>query len=324
MATANQLPLQRVPVTVVGGYLGAGKTTLINRLLADDHGLRIAVLVNDFGEINVDEDLIVDHDGQTLALTNGCVCCSITDDLGGALATISSRARRADHIVLEASGVADPGRIANYAYGQPGLALDGVVILADCETVETRAGDRFVGPTVRRQLSTADILLLTKTDLVGAAHADRTADQLRRDHPNTPVIRGSDAAIRWDAVLGVGMRPNAFLGALPLKEPHNYQFATTTWWGDDTLNRDLFIALLRSWSSTLLRCKGWVRFEDTPETSTLVQMVGSRVELIRDSECSGERLHGLSFIFLREALSATALSNAMSGCRSSGLVDSIL
>ena len=76
MAPVNQLPLQRVPVTIVGGYLGAGKTTLINRLLEDDHSLRIAVLVNDFGEINVDADLIADHDGQTLALTNGCVCCS--------------------------------------------------------------------------------------------------------------------------------------------------------------------------------------------------------------------------------------------------------
>ena len=75
MAPANQLPLKRVPVTVVGGYLGAGKTTLINRLLADDHGLRIAVLVNDFGKINVDADLSANHDGQTLALTNGCVCC---------------------------------------------------------------------------------------------------------------------------------------------------------------------------------------------------------------------------------------------------------
>ncbi len=319
MAPVNQLPLQRVPVTIVGGYLGAGKTTLINRLLEDDHSLRIAVLVNDFGEINVDADLIADHDGQTLALTNGCVCCSIADDLGGALATISSQAPQADHIVIEASGVADPGRIANYAYSQPGLSLDGVVILADCETVDTLVGDRFVGSTVKRQLSAADILLLTKTDLVGAANAAQTADRLKQNYPGAPLIHCGDIAFRWDIIFGANMHQKALMAPLNL---HDHTFASTSWREGGTLNRALFLALLRSSQGSILRAKGWVRFDDRPERFTLVQMVGNRIELTDDGPISGERRNGLTFIVVRDVLGVQSLYDAVSSCRSIGKMGS--
>ena len=104
--------MTRLPVTVVGGYLGAGKTTLLNRLLADTQGRRLAVLVNDFGAVNIDAGLIANRDGETISLVNGCVCCSIGDNLGMTLYDLAERPDGPEHIVIEASGVADPARIA--------------------------------------------------------------------------------------------------------------------------------------------------------------------------------------------------------------------
>lgn len=155
-----------VPVTVVGGYLGAGKTTMINGLLAGDHGQRLAVLVNDFGSVNVDAELIASHDGTTITLENGCVCCSIADSVGDALDAVLAAAP--DHIVIEASGVADPGKVSVYGRGWPGCRLASVIVLADVTTIRERSDDRFVGRLVRTQLMSADVIRLTRTDLVDA------------------------------------------------------------------------------------------------------------------------------------------------------------
>ena len=142
----------RLAVTIIGGYLGAGKTTLLNRLLADVHGMRLAVLVNDFGAVNIDAALIANRDGETISLTNGCVCCSIGDNLGIALYDLAERRDGPEHIVVEASGVADPARIAHYAGCHPRLDLDGIVVVVDAETVQARADDKYVGDVVRQQL----------------------------------------------------------------------------------------------------------------------------------------------------------------------------
>jgi len=306
---------QPVPVTVIGGYLGAGKTTLINRLLQGNRGFRIAVLVNDFGEINIDASLIARHDGQTLELTNGCVCCSIGDDLGGALATVSATMPRPDYIVIEASGVADPSRVANYTYGQPGLKLDGIIVLADSETVESRATDRFVGTTVRRQLASADILVLTKTDLVAVDQIRKTEKWLQKVIPGVPLIRNDDCGIGWDVLFGLGKPLKGFDADHATQEPHNQLFATATWQEDALLDRDRLVKGLRSFDNALLRCKGWVRFADNPGTSVLIQLVGNRLELTDDmSERMGSQ-HALSFIYLRDRVSAQNLLDMVSACK---------
>ncbi len=154
-----------IPVTIIGGYLGAGKTTLINSLLRDPGGRRIAVLVNDFGGINIDASLIASSNATTIALTNGCACCVLSDDLGEAFTSVANATPPFDEIIVEASGVADPRRLAEWA-NLPGLRQRSVIVLADVVTISDRVDDAYLGKTVRRQLAGADTVVLTKTDLV--------------------------------------------------------------------------------------------------------------------------------------------------------------
>ncbi len=135
------------------------------------------MLVNDFGSINIDNDLVAKHDGDTIALTNGCICCSMVDGFAAALETVRALPLVPDRIIVEASGVAEPAGVAAYAHA-PGLELDGIVVVADAETVEAKADDRYVGDIVRSQLQQADIVLLNKAGLRRArtARSDRVVD----------------------------------------------------------------------------------------------------------------------------------------------------
>lgn len=171
----RSVSIETIPVTVIGGYLGAGKTTCLNNLLAADHGLRLAVLVNDFGAVNIDAGLIARHDGDTIALTNGCVCCAIADDLGAALQAQVVRDLPPDRIVIEASGVADPSRVMRLAGNWPGCRTAGTAVLADAATLRARTADKFVGRLVLQQMQAADLLVLNKLDLL----ADGEATQIR-------------------------------------------------------------------------------------------------------------------------------------------------
>ena len=186
-------PTAPIPLTVLGGYLGAGKTTLLNRLLADPKGRRLGVIVNDVGEISVDVALVAEADGDTIGLTNGCVCCSLADGFLGALDRLREPDRGIDHVVVEVSGVGDPWKVAQWGR-TPGFVLDTVVVLADAETVVSRADDRWVGETVRTQLAGADVVLLTRLDL--AEDPDRVIADLTgwlTDVTVAPVV--TDAAV---------------------------------------------------------------------------------------------------------------------------------
>ncbi len=152
------------PLTIISGYLGAGKTTLINRLLGEDHGLRLMVVVNDFGAINLDAETITQAGGDTIALTNGCICCTMEDDLFVVLDKVLSRAERPDHILVEASGIADPAAIAATAIAEPEISYGGIVTLVDGQNAPDLLADKEVGPHVAQQIRAADLTLITRSN----------------------------------------------------------------------------------------------------------------------------------------------------------------
>ncbi|MGB3243284.1 MAG: GTP-binding protein [Sulfitobacter sp.] len=153
----------RLPLTVISGYLGAGKTTLINRLLAEPHGLRLLVMVNDFGAINIDAALLESSTNDTLTLSNGCVCCTMGADLFMAIGDILDRPERPDHLVIEASGIADPARIAQVAQAEPDLIYGGIVTVVDALSYRVLADDPLIGAQVAGQVQAADLVCLSKT-----------------------------------------------------------------------------------------------------------------------------------------------------------------
>ncbi|MEH6392101.1 MAG: GTP-binding protein [Sulfitobacter sp.] len=154
----------RLPLAVVSGYLGAGKTTLINRLLSEPHGLRLLVMVNDFGAINIDADLLAEAGDDTMTLTNGCVCCTMGADLYMAIGDVLDRDTRPDYLVIEASGIADPARIAQVAMAEPDLVYGGIATVVDGQTYASLVADPLIGAQIERQTSVADLVLISKLD----------------------------------------------------------------------------------------------------------------------------------------------------------------
>ncbi|WP_050531605.1 CobW family GTP-binding protein [Pseudaestuariivita atlantica] len=191
------------PVTVIGGYLGAGKTTLINRMLRHADGQRIAVLVNEFGALSIDEDLILAQDGDVISIAGGCICCAFGDNLMGAITDMTARTPRPDHIVIEASGVAIPGSIAATLSLVAGVSFAGTVVLADVETVEARARDKYLSDTILRQLDGADLVVLTKTDLVDSADIARVEDWLNALHGSARILHAPNGTEINALLLGV-------------------------------------------------------------------------------------------------------------------------
>ncbi len=186
--------MSALPLTVISGYLGAGKTTLINRLLAEDHGLRLMVMVNDFGAINIDQALIESRGDDTIALTNGCVCCTMGADLFMALGDVLDREPRPDHLIIEASGIADPAAIANAAIAEPDLSYAGIVSLVDAGNIDSLLTDDLIAPQVIQQITAADMVLITKTDAPDSALVERLvsmgarAPTLAGDAPLTELL----------------------------------------------------------------------------------------------------------------------------------------
>lgn len=277
-----------IPVTVIGGYLGAGKTTLLNRLLADPQGVKFAVVVNDFGSVNIDAALIASREGETISLTNGCVCCSIGDNLALALHDLAERPDGPEHIVIEASGVADPARIADYAASHPRLFLDGIVVVADAETVCKRVHDKYVGDLVRDQLAAADVIVLSKTDLVDADVCRQVREWIATEVPGARIV----AAPRAGQVAGF-MLSGATDSTMPRPRPdaeHARQFTTWSFVRRQTLDGDALRAAIAALPAAVVRAKGIVRLAEAPDRRFVLQLVGRRWSLEPELDGAQEAL----------------------------------
>lgn len=261
----------RIPVTVIGGYLGAGKTTLVNHLLRHAGGRRLAVLVNDFGALPIDADLIEAQEGSTISISGGCVCCSFGSDLVAALQGIVALDPPPGHVLIEASGVALPAAISATASLVPGLANEGIVVLADAETVRERAGDRYLGDTIERQLRDAGLILLSKPDL---ADADALAATRAWLEQFAPVIDSPRGQVPLDAVLGPALGRSRPVIA---NTPAHPAYETVEYADLPALDLERLCAVLTEPATGVLRAKGIVR--DPSGATQALQTVGRRAEI---------------------------------------------
>ena len=193
----------KIPVTVLTGYLGAGKTTLLNRILSEDHGHKFAVIVNEFGEIGIDNDLVVGADEEVFEMNNGCICCTVRGDLIRIVEGLMKRRGKFDAIIVETTGLADPAPVAQTFFVdddvQERSRLDAVVTVADAKWLSDRLKD---APEAKNQIAFADVIILNKTDLVTEAELREVEGRIRAINPYAKLHKTTRCAVPLDAVLG--------------------------------------------------------------------------------------------------------------------------
>ncbi len=272
-----------LPMTVIGGYLGAGKTTLINQLLAAPHGRRLMVMVNDFGAINIDAKLLQSADEDTLTLTNGCVCCTMGADLFMAIGDVLDRSPRPDHLIVEASGIADPQKIANAALTEPDLSYGGIVSVVDAKNFASLQDDPQIGAQIESQITCADLLLVSKTNEITADLAQRLAALSPRD----PLL-AKDSATFADLLLREVLPPDLEPATASPSHPGYLRWSHTS--RAPMTEADLR-ERLRNRPRALYRIKGFV--QGNAGRGWLLHCVGRQVSLEPIAQDSGTRLVGI-------------------------------
>jgi G3E family GTPase len=193
-----------IRAAVVGGYLGTGKTSLVNHVLRKAGGRRIAVLVNDFGALSIDADLIEAREGDLISIAGGCICCSFGSDLMEALAKLAARTPVVDHVLIETSGLSLPRVVGQSAALLPGYQNAGVVVVADASSVRNRAADPYTGDTVLRQLSEAHLVVVNKLDLLADGETDAVREWVWRMAPQAVRIECIGAKVPVELLPGFG------------------------------------------------------------------------------------------------------------------------
>ncbi|WP_300034050.1 GTP-binding protein [uncultured Roseobacter sp.] len=283
--------MNRVPLTVIGGYLGAGKTTLINQLLSADHGQRLAVLVNDFGAVNIDAALLQSADTDTIELTNGCVCCTMSGDLFYSIGDLLDRNPPPDHILVEASGIADPARIAAVSLAEKDLVYAGIITVADGVNLRFCLEDARISDQVRQQLHSADLIAISKTDPADVAPLLRQEGYLHW----TSV---SDLATICATIFGRTDLSPASAASVPVHPAYVH-------WSESAppaLSGDAIRTRLASLPVGLLRLKALLT--DTGGGGWEVHVVGQQKEIRARPTIASE---GIVAIGLKEALSREEL-----------------
>jgi G3E family GTPase len=295
---------EKIPVTVLTGYLGAGKTTLLNRILSEPHGKKFAVIVNEFGEIGIDNDLVVNADEEVFEMNNGCICCTVRGDLVRIIDGLMRRKGKFDAIIVETTGLADPAPVAQTFFMDEQVGaktkLDAVVTVADAKWLAERLKD---APEAKNQIAFADVILVNKTDLVSPDELSELEARIRGLNPYATLHRTQRAQVDIDAVLSrnafdldriLSIEPS-FLEADDhhhghdghhhdhdhadghhyhhhhggLKHYHDEEMQSISLKTDKPLNPDKFFPWIQDLVATegkdILRCKGILSFKDDPE-----------------------------------------------------------
>jgi G3E family GTPase len=314
----------KIPVTVLTGYLGAGKTTLLNRILTEQHGKKYAVIVNEFGEIGIDNDLVVGADEEVFEMNNGCICCTVRGDLIRIIEGLMKRKGKFDAIIVETTGLADPAPVAQTFFVDQDVAdrakLDAVVTVADAKWLTERLKD---APEAKNQIAFADVILLNKVDLVTPEQLDEVEARIRAINPQARIHRTQNCAIPINEVLD---RDAFDLDRIMEVEPEFLEEGHHHHHDEDMLSfsfragevdPDKFMPwisdLTQREGPNILRCKGIVAFPQEPK-----RFVFQGVHMILDGDLSREwrpdEKRESRVVFIGRALDEGALRDGFMAC----------
>jgi len=317
-----------VPVTLLTGFLGSGKTTLLNRILTGQHGLRVGVLVNDFGAINIDAELVDGVEENTISLTNGCVCCEIRDDLVNSLEQLLTREDAIDYVILEASGVADPEGIVMTFLDQRYerlLRLDSITCIIDAEAVFSDGDNEALNMLKLRQIGFADLVVLNKVDLVGPEHIEVIRDWIDHHIHRIRIIEATRCEVPLEILLAVGrFDPAHTVTQHQVEGEHNHHhhdthvagemFETWSYESEQPFSVEALREMVRrELPASIYRCKGIVFSDEFPEKRFALQAVGRRVEIMELDEW-GERTPQSRLVAIGSTFDALELSRKFDAC----------